>query len=214
MPLQAARARSLRPETEPPSSISLYVRPLALLHGEAATSMVAAGKARALAGGPLAFPTCEIILRTPTETRRVIATLAEAEAWRQDAGAELSERLFYPFVGDAERAQGGWMRRNTVLADFPADRDHLGDTRNAQETRPDNEVRGLAKLHRRRALAGDSDEKNLSHDGADRTHLRHGERRELIADQSEPFGNLLAVAVDVGAPLELDIDHGQADAGH
>jgi dihydropteroate synthase len=83
----------LRPETEPPPSISLYVRPLGLLQGETATRMVAAGKARALAGGPLAFPTCEIILRTRTETRRVIATLAEAEAWRQQAGAELSERL-------------------------------------------------------------------------------------------------------------------------
>ena len=42
----------------------------------------------------------------------------------------------------------------------------------------------------------------------------HGEGGELIADQCEPFGDLLAVAIDVGAPLELDIDHGQADAGH
>jgi dihydropteroate synthase len=83
----------LRPETEPPSEISLYVRPLGLLRGEAATTMVAQGKARALAGGPLAFGTCEIVLRSPGETRRVIATLAEAEQWREQAGAELSERL-------------------------------------------------------------------------------------------------------------------------
>ena len=55
--------------------------------------MVAAGRARALAGGPLAFPACEIILRTPAETRRVIATLAEAEAWRKEAGVELGEKL-------------------------------------------------------------------------------------------------------------------------
>src|ERR1700681_2343622 len=121
--------------------------------------------------------------------------------------AELSERLFYLFVGDAERTQGSRMWRDAILADLPADRDHLGDTWNAQKTRQDNEVRSLAKLHRRGALAGDSDEKNLSHDGADRPHLRHGEGGELIADQSEPFGDLLAVAVDVGAPLELDIDH-------
>jgi dihydropteroate synthase len=93
MPPPAAKAKSLRPETEPPSEISLYVRPLGLLQGEAATTMVAQGKARALAGGPLAFATCEITVRTAGETRRVIATLAEAEQWRKQAGAELSERL-------------------------------------------------------------------------------------------------------------------------
>src|ERR1700730_6815925 len=106
------------------------------------------------------------------------------------------------------------MRGDAILSDLSADRDHLGDSWNAQKTRPNNKVRSLAKLHWRGAVAGHSNEKNLSHDRADRTHLRHSEGWELIADQSEPFGNLLAIAVDVGAPLELDIDHGQADAGH
>jgi dihydropteroate synthase len=83
----------LRPETEPATSVSFYVRPLGLLQGEAATIMVARGEARSLAGGPLAFPACEIVLRTPGETRRIIATLAEAEQWGLEAGTEINKRL-------------------------------------------------------------------------------------------------------------------------
>jgi dihydropteroate synthase len=54
--------------------------------------MVAAGKARPLAGGPLAFPACELIFRTKDETRRAIASLTEIEQWR-GAGTALRERL-------------------------------------------------------------------------------------------------------------------------
>ena len=38
-------------------------------------------------------------------------------------------------------------------------------------------------------------------------------RRQLVPHQGEALGDLLAVAVDVGAPVELDVDDGQADAG-
>jgi dihydropteroate synthase len=79
------------PETFP-AGTRLYVRPLGLLHGEVAAAMIAAGKARPLAGGPLAFPVCELILRTEAETRRVIASLPEIEGWR-GGGAVLQERL-------------------------------------------------------------------------------------------------------------------------
>ncbi|HEY8013774.1 MAG TPA: dihydropteroate synthase, partial [Dongiaceae bacterium] len=83
----------MQPETEPASDISLYVRPLGLLQGEAATTMIARGEARSLAGGPLAFATCEIVTRTAGETRRFIATLPEAKQWALEAGADLGERL-------------------------------------------------------------------------------------------------------------------------
>jgi dihydropteroate synthase len=82
----------LQPETEP-AEISLYVRPLGLLQGEAATTMVARGEARSLAGGPLAFATCEIVTRAAGETRRFIASLPEAEQWALEAAADLGERL-------------------------------------------------------------------------------------------------------------------------
>jgi dihydropteroate synthase len=75
-----------------PADARLYVRPLGLLHGEAAAEMVAAGKARPLAGGPLAFPICELILRRLGKTRRVIASLPEIEGWK-GAGAALRDRL-------------------------------------------------------------------------------------------------------------------------
>ncbi|HEY8015720.1 MAG TPA: dihydropteroate synthase, partial [Dongiaceae bacterium] len=83
----------MQPETEPASDISLYVRPLGLLQGEAATTMIARGEARALAGGPLAFATCEIVTRSTGETRRFIATLPETEQWALEAGADLGDRL-------------------------------------------------------------------------------------------------------------------------
>jgi len=79
------------PEAFPPGA-RLYVRPLGLLHGEAPAAMIAAGKARPLAGGPLAFPACELIFRTEAKTRRVIASLPEIERW-PGGGALLQERL-------------------------------------------------------------------------------------------------------------------------
>lgn len=54
--------------------------------------MVAAGQARKLAGGPLAFPACELVLRTGAETRRVIASLPEIEQWK-GGGDALRARL-------------------------------------------------------------------------------------------------------------------------
>lgn len=75
-----------------PADVRLYVRPLGLLHGEAAAAMAAAGKARLLAGGPLAFAACELVLRTREETRRVISSLPEIEQWR-GGGSALQERL-------------------------------------------------------------------------------------------------------------------------
>jgi dihydropteroate synthase len=55
--------------------------------------MVARGEARALAGGPLAFASCEIVTRTTGETRRFMATLPEAEQWALESGADFGERL-------------------------------------------------------------------------------------------------------------------------
>ncbi|HEX4572882.1 MAG TPA: dihydropteroate synthase [Dongiaceae bacterium] len=86
MPLQTELPETL------PAGARLYVRPLGLLHGEVAAAMIAAGKARPLAGGPLAFPVCELILRTEAKTRRVIASLPEIEGWR-GGGTVLQERL-------------------------------------------------------------------------------------------------------------------------
>ena len=104
------------------------------------------------------------------------------------------------------------MRRHPELAHLAAHRDHLGDTRDGEEPRPDGEVGGLAQLHRCGPLASDGDEQDLAHDRADRAHLRQRIGRQLIADEGKPLGDLLAIAIDVGAPVELDIDHREPDA--
>jgi dihydropteroate synthase len=59
----------------------LYLRPIGLLQGEAAATLIAAGRARLLAGGPLAFPACEIVLREVGRSHRAIATLGEIDRW-------------------------------------------------------------------------------------------------------------------------------------
>jgi len=70
------------------------VRPLGLLQGEAAAIMVARGEARRLAGGPLAFSSCEIVTRIAGETRRLVANLPEAQQWALEADdTVLGERL-------------------------------------------------------------------------------------------------------------------------
>jgi dihydropteroate synthase len=58
------------------------LRPEALLRGPAARSAVAAGAARPLAGGPLAFALCEIV----TEDSRVLLSVAEARSWAVKRG--------------------------------------------------------------------------------------------------------------------------------
>jgi len=52
-----------------------------LLNGSAAAAMLADGRACALAGGPLAFPACEVQIRAAQGTRQVVAEIADLRAW-------------------------------------------------------------------------------------------------------------------------------------
>jgi hypothetical protein len=63
-------------------------------------------------------------------------------------------------------------------------------------------------------IGRNGDQQDLAHDRGDRPELRHDARRQLLAHQVQALGDLLPIAVDVGAPFELDIDDRQADAGH
>jgi hypothetical protein len=93
-----------------------------------------------------------------------------------------------------------------------------GSTRNVRTsppmgmTWPQYEVRVLASLHRR-GLPGaerQRDQHDLAHDGRDRAHGRRDVAGQLATQLGQPLGHLLAVAVDVGAPVELGVDDGQA----
>ena len=129
-------------------------------------------------------------------------------------GAEARDRRLDLLVRDVQRLHGGDVRRDPVLAHLAADRDHLRDARDGEELRPDHEVGELAHLHGRDASRSvDGDQHDLAHDGGDRPHLRVDAARELLAHERQALGDELARAVDVGAPVELDVDDGQADAG-
>ena len=71
--------------------------------------------------------------------------------------AELGQRLFDLLIGDAEAAQRRRIRRNAILANLAADRDDLGDARDREQARANDEVGGLADFHRGRLLAGHRD---------------------------------------------------------
>jgi dihydropteroate synthase len=78
--LPPAMSLATLPRTWPPDA-RLHLQPVGLLRGEAATAMTALGKARPLAGGPLAFPACEIRIARNGRDARAIGDLAEIEAW-------------------------------------------------------------------------------------------------------------------------------------
>jgi dihydropteroate synthase len=84
----------------------LYLRPICLLNGSAAGAMLADGRACALAGGPLAMSVCEVQIRTTQGTRRIVAEIADLQAWVAErttpaAGrvAALLDRIAAPRLG-------------------------------------------------------------------------------------------------------------------
>ena len=62
------------------------------------------------------------------------------------------------------------------------------------------------------SVAGERDQQDLPHDGADRPHLRKGIRGQLIAHRREAFGDELAVAVNVRSPVEFHVNDGETNA--
>ncbi len=76
-----------------PAEAQLFLRPVGLLRADTAAALIAAGQARLLAGGPLAFPSCEVILRRGAETRRAVASLPELRRWAGTAPPPLGETV-------------------------------------------------------------------------------------------------------------------------
>jgi dihydropteroate synthase len=86
--------------TTPPSGTRLYLRPLGLAAGPDAAALIAAGRARPLAGAaPLAFAAGELVLRWPTDEARAVAAIDEILAWAERADATL------------RTAVAGWLER-------------------------------------------------------------------------------------------------------
>ena len=129
-------------------------------------------------------------------------------------GAESGHCRFDLLIRNVETLHQSNIGDNAVLAHFAADRNDLCDARNGEKLRPDHEVRNLANLHRRHGVARDRDQHDLAHDRRHRPHLGDHATGQLFAYQRQTLGNELAVAIHVRAPVELDVDDREADAGH
>ncbi len=76
-----ARARIDRLPARPDSGARVYLRPAGLLFGASAAAAVAAGRARPLAGGAIAFAACEVLHRTPEGVASCLVETPAAAAW-------------------------------------------------------------------------------------------------------------------------------------
>ena len=130
-------------------------------------------------------------------------------------GAEVAQRCVHLFPFNAQGLQFRRVNLDPVLAHLSADGRDLGNARDGEQPGAHHPVGIFAHLHRADlgGVGGQGDQQNLAHDGRNRTHLRHDAFGQLFAHQVQALGNLLAVAVDVGAPLELDIHDRQPHAG-
>lgn len=91
-------------DTHSAPPVRVYLRPEGILAGAAAQTAAQSGKARRLAGGPLAYTMAEIIVREqsgvrqtnvrrPTVLKRSIVAADELETWRDHGDADLKGQL-------------------------------------------------------------------------------------------------------------------------
>ncbi len=71
------------------AAVAVALQPTGLLTGEAAACAVAAGSARPLAGGPIAFSACLLALPRGGTLLRTVARLGEIEDWASGGGEPL-----------------------------------------------------------------------------------------------------------------------------
>jgi hypothetical protein len=134
-------------------------------------------------------------------------------------GAEIGQGRFQLVPLHAQGPQLFRPQLHPVLAHLAADGRDLGDAGDRQQARAHHPVGVFPHPHRAGRVrvdggAGQGDEQDLAHDGRDGPQLRHDARRQLFPHQVQALGDLLAVEVDVAAPLEFHIDDGQPHAGH
>jgi hypothetical protein len=140
------------------------------------------------------------------------ALLIDETAARIDA--EARDRRLELVVAHIEKMHRDRVRHDAVLTNLAADRDDLGNARNGQELRAQHEIGDLAHVHGRDRIACHRDQHDLAHDRGDGAHLRRNSARELLPHERQPFRDQLAIAEDICAPVEFDVDDRKTDTRH
>ena len=115
---------------------------------------------------------------------------------------------------DAVLQQRVGIDQHLKLLAAAAHRDHLRDAGNREQPLPHDPIGQRADLDRvgLAAFAPHADQHDLAHDRRDRRQLRPHSLRQAVGGERHLLGHDLPIDVDVGAPVELDVDHRQPDA--
>lgn len=70
-----------------------YLLPVSVLSGTAAAAAIAAGQGWSLAGGPLSFPLCSVLLRDGAVVREAVASFSDLLDWSEAEGEETSRHV-------------------------------------------------------------------------------------------------------------------------
>ena len=128
-------------------------------------------------------------------------------------GAELLQGVVDRLETYIETGHAARIGDDAVLAYLAPEGNDLGNAGDGQQLRAYGEVGQLAQRHRIDAGTGHGNEHDFAHHRRDRPHLRSYIWRKLLAHQLQTLGNLLARAVDVDRPIELDVDDRKPHAG-
>ncbi|WP_241911518.1 dihydropteroate synthase [Telmatospirillum siberiense] len=71
----------------------LYVGPAGIVSGKTAAAAIASGQAWSLAGGPLAFSSCSVLLREDDQLTEAAAPFADVLDWSEAEGADVARHV-------------------------------------------------------------------------------------------------------------------------
>ena len=158
------------------------------------------------------------ILRAERSAECTDGVLASAGVGKAatEVAAEAAHRLHQVRQRHTQHLHAREIWLHFVLTHFAADRNHLRDAGHAQQCGPQCPVRQIAQLHRRGAarVGTQRQQQDLAHQRGWRTDSRLCAVRQLPAQGFQPFGDELAIAIDIARPVELGVHHAQPDRRH
>ena len=140
---------------------------------------------------------------------------AQLQKPARGVGRKALERARELVVRDAQRCHARRVGQHLKLAHLATDGDHLRHARDGHEARAQHPVGVLAHGHGGglACVDGDGHLHDLAHDGADGPHAWRDAAGQALFHGRQALRHHLARAVDVGAPVEGDVDERQACTG-